>query len=62
MISVLVSLLIAVLVLGVIYWIITLIPLPEPFHRIAQVILAIIFLIWLVYLLLPLAGRPHVFY
>jgi VIT1/CCC1 family predicted Fe2+/Mn2+ transporter len=61
MISVLVSLLIAVLVLGIIYWIITLMPLPEPFHRWAQVIVALIFLIWLVYLLLPLAGRTHAF-
>jgi hypothetical protein len=53
--------LIAVLVLGIIYWIITMMPLPEPFHRWAQVIVAIIFLIWLVYLLLPLTGRTHAF-
>jgi VIT1/CCC1 family predicted Fe2+/Mn2+ transporter len=62
MISVLVSLLIAVLVLGIIYWIVTLFPLAEPFRRIALAILALIFLIWLVYLLLPVAGRSHIFY
>jgi hypothetical protein len=61
MISALVYLLIAVLVLGIVYWVITtLIPLPEPFRRFAQVILAVIFIIWLVYLLVPLA-RTHAF-
>ena len=56
MISVLITLLIVCIIFGVVYWIITLIPLPDPFRRIAQVIVAVIFLIYLLYLLLPYAG------
>ena len=34
----------------------TLIPLPAPFAQVARVIIAVIFCIWLIYLLLPFAG------
>ena len=61
MISVLITILIMCLVLGVIWWILTLIPLPAPFARIAQVVVALIFLIWLLYLLLPMANLGHPF-
>jgi hypothetical protein len=43
----LVALLIFVLVLGLVYWIITLIPLPAPFRTIALVVLGIIAILWL---------------
>ena len=56
MISVLVTILVMCLIFGVVWWIITLIPLPAPFGRVAQVVIAVIFLIMLIYLLLPLAG------
>jgi hypothetical protein len=56
MLSVLITLLIMCLIFGVIWWVATLIPLPAPFGRVVQVIIAVIFLIWLIYLLLPLAG------
>ena len=56
MISILVTLLIIALIFGVAWWIIGLIPLPPPFKMIAQVVLALIFLIVLIELLLPLAG------
>jgi hypothetical protein len=55
-IGLLVTILIMCIVFGVIWWILTLIPLPAPFGRVAQVVVAVIFLIWLLYLLLPLAG------
>jgi hypothetical protein len=60
MINVLVHLLIVVLVCGLLYWagtaIIGLLPLPDPFGRIAQVILIVIIALILIYALLPLAG------
>ena len=56
MISILISLLVMCLIFGVIWWILTLIPLPGPFLQIARVIVAVIFLIILIYMLLPMAG------
>lgn len=56
MIGLLVNLLILVLIFGVAYWIITLIPLPPPFALVAQVVLALILLIVLVEFLLGGAG------
>jgi len=48
MISLLVSLLILVLVFGLVWWIFTsIVPLPEPFGRVAQVIIAILFILCL---------------
>lgn len=52
MIGLLINLLILVLVFGVAWWIITLIPLPPPFGLVAQVVLALILLIILVNFLL----------
>ena len=59
MISVLFSLLIMCIIFGVVYWIITLIPLPPPFKQVALVICAVIFLIRLIYMLLPMASFGH---
>ena len=56
MLSILVTILVMCLIFGLIWWIITLIPLPPPFGRVAQVVIAVIFVICLIYLLLPLAG------
>lgn len=60
MISVLITLLVMCLIFGIIWWILTLIPLPSPFLQVARVIVAVIFLIWLIYLLLPFAAHPLV--
>jgi hypothetical protein len=46
MISILLTLLVAVLVIGIAYWVITLVPLPPPFKQVALVICALILLIW----------------
>ena len=43
----LISLLIAILVIGLLIWLIQMIPLPEPFRTVAIVIVAIIAIIWL---------------
>ena len=48
MISLLIAVLILCLIFGVVWWIITLIPLPPPFRQIAQVVAAIIFLMGII--------------
>lgn len=42
----LVSLLIIVIVAGLVYWIVSLMPLPQPFKQIAMVLCALILLLW----------------
>lgn len=58
----LVHLLIWILVLGLIfylaYWVLSLIPMPEPFGVVARVILGIIALLLLISILLPMVGSP----
>ncbi|MGE0797297.1 MAG: hypothetical protein AB7G13_28795 [Lautropia sp.] len=54
--STLISLLILVLILGLIYWVITLIPLPPPFKTVALVVFAIIAILYLVSMLGALPG------
>ena len=56
MISVLVTILVMCIIFGLIWWVITMIPLPAPFAQVARVVIAVIFIIWMIYLLLPLAG------
>jgi hypothetical protein len=56
----LVTLLIFVLIAGVIYWIITLIPFPQPFKNIALAILGIIAVIWLIGLMTGVVPRFQV--
>jgi multisubunit Na+/H+ antiporter MnhB subunit len=52
------SLLVMVIVLGLIYWLMTMLPLPEPFKQIA---LAIVVMICLLYLLGMLFGMASPF-
>lgn len=56
MLSILVTILVMCLIFGLIWWIISLIPLPAPFGQVARVVIAVIFVIYLIYMLLPLAG------
>ena len=57
------SLLVMVIVLGLIYWIVTLLPLPAPFKQIALVIVIVVCLIYLLGILFggfapfPVLGR-----
>ena len=53
MISVLVTILVLCLIFGLVWLILTKIPLPAPFAQIAQIALLVIFLIILLYMLLP---------
>jgi hypothetical protein len=55
MISLLINLLILCIVVGLLYWILLQIPLPDPFGRIARVVLIVIAVIALIYMLLGIA-------
>jgi hypothetical protein len=56
MLSLLVSILVACIVFGLIWWVLTLIPLPPPFGQVVRVVCAVIFAIWLIYTLLGISG------
>ena len=56
MIGLLVEFLVAMIIFGLVYWIVGMIPLPDPFKRIAIVVLVVIFCIWLIYFLLGFMG------
>jgi hypothetical protein len=56
MVELLVTLLVGLIVLGVIWYIIQLLPLPEPFGRVAQIVVVAVALIWLIYVLAGLVG------
>ncbi len=58
MIDLLVTLLIVVLISGLIYGVITLLPLPPPFKTAALVILAVILLVWLLHVVGWLGSGP----
>ncbi len=59
LVAILIHLLILVLVLGLIYWIITLLPLPPLVLRIAQIVLAIVVIIWLASLVACTPTGPY---
>lgn len=54
MIELLITLLVVVVIFGIIWYAISLIPLPPPFGVIAQLILVVILLLVLLYTVLPL--------
>ena len=58
MISILISLLILVIVVAIIFWVISLLPIPAPWSNIARAIVGLIVLIWVLGYLLPLIGHP----
>jgi hypothetical protein len=43
----LMSLFVAVIVIGLLCWLVTMLPLPEPFKQIAMVIMVLICIVWL---------------
>lgn len=58
MLSLLLTLLIVCLVVGVFYWIVTLLPLPAPAKQVAMVICAIILLVWMLGVVFGVDGVP----
>ena len=59
MISLLISLIVVCLVVGVVFWLLTLLPVPQPFLNVIKVCVVLIFLI---YILSMFAGYTHPFY
>ena len=58
MIELLIALLVIIIVFGILWYAISLIPLPPPFHVIAQLVLAVILILILLAYLLPLLHYP----
>jgi hypothetical protein len=58
MIGFLLALIVLCLILGVAWWVISMIPLPAPLNWVVRVIFGIVVLIILLVWLLPLAGEP----
>lgn len=56
MLELLVTLLILLIVMGLAWWVLTMIPLPEPIKNIATVIFVVICAVVLIYFLLGLVG------
>lgn len=46
----------AVVVLGLIYWLLTLLPLPEPFPQIVRVVFIVVAILLVIYFLAALVG------
>jgi hypothetical protein len=59
MISILFSLLFLIIVAGILWYVITLLPLPPPFGVIAQLILLLIIVAVLFYMLVPVFGSGY---
>jgi hypothetical protein len=56
LISILFTIIIVALVIGLLFWALSFLPIPQPFLNFIKFALVLIFVIWLLYLLLPLAG------
>jgi hypothetical protein len=61
MIGILISLLVFALVIGIIFWLLTLLPIPQPFLNIIKVVIVLICLIYFLGML-PGIGYSHPFY
>ncbi len=56
MLSLLVSILIFALVIWLVLWVISILPIPAPFNRVAQAVVGVVALIWLLEMLLGSGG------
>lgn len=56
MLALLINILILCIIVGVVWWVLTQIPLPEPFSWIVRVVVVVIACIALIYMLQGLAG------
>ena len=60
MIDLLVYVIIVLVVIGLLYWLVTMLPLPAPIKQIVTVLIVIICIIWVLYMFAPLLGSgPH---
>ena len=56
MITFLIQLLIVILIIGVIYWVLDALPVPEPLNRVAKIVVVVIGVLVIVMMLLRLTG------
>ena len=56
MLAALIQLLIILIVIGVVWWLLDFVPVPEPLNRLAKVVTIVIGVIVIIYTLLHLAG------
>jgi hypothetical protein len=52
MLELLITLVIGLVVIGLLWYILSVIPLPEPFARVAQVVVIVLAFLWLIYVLM----------
>jgi hypothetical protein len=57
MISILLTLIVVIVVVGILFYILSLLPVPQPWLNIAKVLVALIVLIWLISYITPI-GHP----
>jgi L-asparagine transporter-like permease len=57
MISLLFTLLIVGVVIGLVYWVVDFLPVPEPFNKIIKVVAVVVFVIVVIYILMGLIGH-----
>ncbi len=60
MLSVLIWLIVIGLICWLVWWLIGYIGLPEPFNKVARVLVAVIAVVFLINALLSIAGRPFI--
>lgn len=56
MVALIVHILIAAIIVGLLLWVLEMIPVLAPFRQIVRVVVLVLFAIWLILQLLPLAG------
>jgi hypothetical protein len=57
MIYMLIYLIIALILVGLVFWAIQYLPIPQPFLNIIRVLLVLIVILWILFYMLP--GLPH---
>lgn len=60
LVPLLINIVVVGLILWLLYWLIGYVGLPEPFAKVARVILAVVAVIWLINLLLGLTGNAFI--
>ncbi len=60
LVPLLINIVVVGLILWLLFWLVTYVGLPEPFAKVAKVILAVVAVIWLINLLLGLTGNAFI--
>lgn len=58
MISLLITIIIVALVLSLLFWALSFLPIAQPFLNIVKFLIVLVFVLYLLYALMPLAGHP----